>query len=154
MLEAWKFILSERHHVANKYASIIYTLWLEDAISSGEVEVPGGLSAFLSPGAKRAFAQAKWIGPGREEIDPVKRANATRIDISLGLTSHEEEAAERGRHLEEIIDEQVDLYKTYVEKGVPEETARRLVWGTDNVEYQDPPAGQQDQQERNERDAA
>ncbi|HSH27331.1 MAG TPA: phage portal protein, partial [Wenzhouxiangella sp.] len=110
MLEAWKFILSERHHVANKYASIIYTLWLEDAISSGEVEVPGGLAAFLAPGAKRAFSQAKWIGPGREEIDPVKRANATRIDISLGLTSHEEEAAERGRHLEEIIDEQVALY--------------------------------------------
>lgn len=154
MLEAWKFILSERHHVANKYASIIYTLWLEDAISSGEVEVPGGLNAFLAPGAKRAFSQAKWIGPGREEIDPVKRANATKIDISLGLTSHEEEAAERGRHLEEIIDEQVALYQTYLDKGVPEETARRLVWGSENVEYEDPPAAEQDAAERTERDAA
>lgn len=154
MLEAWKFILSERHHVANKYASIIYTLWLEDAISSGDVIVPGGLSGFLAPGAKRAFSQAKWIGPGREEIDPVKRANATKIDISLGLTSHEEEAAVRGRHLEEIVDEQVALYQTYLAKGVPEETARRLVWGAANVEYQDQAAERQDAQERTERDAA
>ncbi len=154
MLEAWKFVLSERHHVANAYASIIYTLWLEDAISSGNIRVPGGLAAFLAPGNKRAFTQAKWIGPGREEIDPVKRANGTRIDISLGLTSHEEEAAERGRHLEEIIDEQVALYQTYLEKGVPEETARRLVWGSENVEFEDSDLEAQDRQERNERPAA
>ena len=137
MLEAWKFVVSERHLVANRYASIVYTLWLEDAISSGEVIVPGGLAAFHQPGAKRAFSQAKWIGPGREEIDPVKRSNATGKDISLGITSHQEEAAERGRHLEEIIDEQVALYKTYQDKGVPEETARRLVWGSANVEFED-----------------
>mgnify|MGYP005850311445 CR=1 FL=1 len=137
MLEAWKFVISERHHVANRYASIIYTLWLEDAISSGEIEVPGGLAAVLAPGGKRAFTQAKWIGPGREEIDPVKRAKATGVDISLGLTSHEEEAAERGRHLDEIIDEQVALYRKYQAKGVPEETARRLVWGSENVEFED-----------------
>lgn len=154
LLEAWKFVLSERHHVANKYASIIYTLWLEDAISSGNIEVPGGLKAFMAPGGKRAFSQAKWIGPGREEIDPVKRSNSTKIDISLGLTSHEEEAAERGRHLDEIVDEQVALYETYLAKGVPEETARRLVWGTANVVYEDQEAELQDADERNERDAA
>ena len=137
MLEAWKFVLSERHHVANRYASIIYTLWLEDSISSGDIPVPGGLGAFLAPGGKRAFSQAKWIGPGREEIDPVKRSNSTRIDISLGLTSHEEEAAARGRQLDEIIDEQTALYRKYQAKGVPEETARRLVWGAANVAFED-----------------
>jgi len=151
MLEAWKFVLSERYHVANRYASIIYTLWLEDAISSGEIQVPGGFGAFMAPGAKRAFTQAKWIGPGREEIDPVKRANATGIDISLGLTSHEEEAAERGRHLEEIIDEQVALYQNYLAKGVPEETARRLVWGSENVKFEDSDMVEEERRENAER---
>ena len=99
--------------------------------------MPGGLGAFLAPGGKRAFSQAKWIGPGREEIDPVKRSNSTRIDISLGLTSHEEEAAARGRQLDEIIDEQTALYRKYQAKGVPEETARRLVWGAANVAFED-----------------
>lgn len=154
MLEAWKFILSERHHVADKYASIIYTLWLEDAISSGEIEVPGGPSAFFAPGAKRAFAQCKWIGPGREEIDPVKRSNATGKDISLGITSHEQEAAERGHDLDELIDEQVAYYNKLLAKGVPEETARRLTWGSENVEYSDLEAEELDRQERSDRDAA
>jgi len=152
MLEAWKFILSERHRVANKYASIIYTLWLEDAISAGEIEIPGGIRAFYQPGAKRAFSQAKWIGPGREEIDPVKRSQATRMEIAMGLTSHEEEAAQRGRDFDELIDEQVRTYNKLLAKGVPDETARRIVWGSDNVEYED--ALEQDRQERNERDAA
>lgn len=137
MLEAWKFILSERHHVANKYAAAIYSLWLEDAIVSGEVTLPRQAPDFYSPGAKRAYAQAKWIGPGKDQIDPVKGEQATRIAISLGLTSHEEEAALRGRDLDTLIDEQVSLFRKLLARGVPEETARRIVWGTDNVAFED-----------------
>lgn len=148
MLEAWKFILSERQHFAIKYANLIYALWLEDAISSGQIVLPRNAPGFWEPGAMRAYCQAKWIGPGRDQIDPVKDAKTTEMELSMSLTTHEEEAARRGRDVDEILDEQVAHFRKMIAKGVPEETARRVVWGRHNVEYVDDDAETQDAAER------
>lgn len=154
MLEAYKFIVSERQNTAVRMANIIYALVLEDAIYSGRLKLPAGAPPFNAPGAKRAYSNAKWIGPGRDQIDPTKEAKATQMELAMGLTSHEEEAARRGRDLDELIHSQVKYYKKLVAAGMPEESARRQAFTPDNVEYVDTDAEEQDRQERNQRDAA
>ncbi|MFW5926836.1 MAG: phage portal protein [Wenzhouxiangella sp.] len=154
MLEAYKFIVSERQNTVIRLANIIYALMLEDAIYSGRIELPRNAPAFNEPGAKRAYCAARWIGPGRDQIDPVKDAQATKMELAMGLTSHEEEAARRGRDPDELIQAQASHFRKLIDAGVPEETARRVVWGADNVEYVDTDAEAMDTAERNERDAA
>lgn len=105
MLEAWKFIISQRHKVAGRYAKSIYTLFLEDAIDAGVIELPTGAPAWGDPGAKRAYSQCTWIGPGRDHIDPKKGSEATEIDMRLGLTTLEEECALRGKDWREIVEQ-------------------------------------------------
>ena len=63
MVEAWKFFTSRRTLIASRFASMIYALWLEEAIDRGEAELPPGAADFYA--VKTALARCDWIGPGR-----------------------------------------------------------------------------------------
>lgn len=106
MLETWRFFTSRRKFIAYPFATAIYSLWLEEAIDRGDVTIPTGAPTFYA--AKAAWTRCKWIGPGRGHIDPLKEANATRIEYYLGLTTLEKEAAERGEDWEEILEQRAE----------------------------------------------
>jgi lambda family phage portal protein len=95
LLDYWRFITGRRSHIVGRFATLIYALWLEEAMDRGEIDIPAGTPSFLE--AKTAWSGCEWIGPGRGQIDPLKEANATKVDLSSGLTTIEIEAAERGR---------------------------------------------------------
>jgi lambda family phage portal protein len=105
MLESWKFIIGERHRVGGRYANEQYSLFLEDAIDSGRVQLPPGAPGFYAPGAKRAYTRADWIGPGREHIDPERGEKATRLALSNATTTLEKECAARGLDWREVLEQ-------------------------------------------------
>lgn len=105
MLEAWKFIIGQRHRVAGKYAGELYALFLEDAIDAGRIELPRQAPGFYAPGAKAAYTRAEWIGPGREHVDPVKGATASEKELAIGTTTLEKECAERGMDWRDVIEQ-------------------------------------------------
>ena len=92
--ETWRTIQRLRAVIVWGFVQPFYTAWLEDAIDTGEVELPEGAPDFYDEPA--AYAQAEWVGPGRGYVDPVKEAQAAIARIKGRISTYEREAAEQG----------------------------------------------------------
>ncbi|MDH5528278.1 MAG: phage portal protein, partial [Nitrospirota bacterium] len=53
----------------------------------------------------QARCRAKWIGPGRGWVDPVKEAKAADMRIQSGISTYEQECAEQGLDWEEQFEQ-------------------------------------------------
>lgn len=125
LLESWRFFSGRRVHIAGRFATQVFALWLEEAIDRGTVEIPPGAPSFYA--MKTAWTRCKWIGPGRGHIDPLKEANATQVELDMGLTTHEKECAERGEDWEEIAEQRAREQKRFKELGIEPPPARTPV---------------------------
>lgn len=92
MLEVWRGWTARRIGFAQRFCAPIRMAVIEEAVDSGRVRIPGGIDALHENTA--AWLRAKWIGPGRGFVDPVKEAQAAAMRVSLGLSTLEDEAAE------------------------------------------------------------
>ncbi|UYO51328.1 phage portal protein [Rhodopseudomonas palustris] len=92
LLEVWRGFTARRGHFAAQFVQPIYAAWLEEAIDKGRVKLPAGAPDFYS--AKAAYCAARWIGPGRGWVDPLKEAQAAAFRIATGLSTLEAETAE------------------------------------------------------------
>jgi len=104
LLEAWRFFMNRRVWVATYWCQPVYELWLEEAINAGKVEAPDYYEN------RMYYARAKWIGPGRGWIDPVKEAQAAEIRMTNMVSTLEIECAEQGLDWNEVL-EQLALEK-------------------------------------------
>lgn len=117
MIEAWKFFSSRRKQVAGRLATLIYALWLEEAIDRGDVELPAGAPDFYT--AKTAWCRCDWIGPGKGHIDPLKEAKADQLEMQMGTLTLEEACAERGQDWEDTLEQIARERKRMQELGIP-----------------------------------
>jgi lambda family phage portal protein len=99
LLESWRYFVTRRAFLTQYWAQPVYELWLEEAVSKGLVEAPDfdRMKAF--------YARAKWIGPGRGWIDPVKEAEAAQVRMATGISTLEAECAEQGLDYNDVIDQ-------------------------------------------------
>ncbi len=124
LLEAWRFFRGRRQWLATHWAMPVYELWLEEAVNLGLVEAPDFY------GSRYAYTRAKWIGPGRGWIDPVKEAQAAQIRMDAGISTLEDECAEQGLDWEEVLEERARERARMEELGLLEaavESSRRPV---------------------------
>lgn len=105
MGETWKFMSSRKKMVADRVASFIYQLWLEEEWNAGRIPVPEGknLSWFYEPGVKDAICSATWIGASRGQIDELKETQAAILRINSGLSTYEKEIARLGEDFREVF---------------------------------------------------
>lgn len=96
LLEASRHFMVRRRALVSDWCEEVYTLWLQEKVMRGEVAAPDYV------GNEWAYSRARWIGPGRGWVDPVKEAEAARMRMELGLSSLADEAAEQGHDWEEI----------------------------------------------------
>lgn len=113
LLEAWRFFITCRHWLSTYWAQPIYELWLEEAIASGLVEAPGFYDN------RAAYCRAKWIGPGRGFIDPVKEIEAAKIRMEAGISTLEDECADQGKDWEEVLEQRAREIEKMKELGIP-----------------------------------
>lgn len=99
LLEAWRFFLNRRAWMATYWCQPVYELWLEEAVNAGMIEAPDFYENW------QYYSRAKWIGPGRGWIDPVKEANAAEIRMRNNISTLEMECAEQGYDWQEILDQ-------------------------------------------------
>ena len=92
MLEAWKTLDRRRSDFAIGFSSPIYCALLEEIMEVEDLPLPKGAPDFMS--ARTAYARAKWMGPGRGNVDPVKERQGAIMGIASGLSSLEDENAE------------------------------------------------------------
>lgn len=116
MLEAWRFFNGKQYYVAGRFASMIYQLWFEEAVERGEIVLPSGLPDFYD--AKSAWTRCTWVGPGRGHIDPLKEANATKVEMSMGLTTLQIEAGVRGRRWQDLVDQRAQEDRYMRKRGI------------------------------------
>lgn len=95
--EAWKAMQSQKRMVADRVASFIYRLWLEEAINRNDLETlkRANVPNFYEGLNAEAYSQADWIGAGRGMIDPLKETQADKLALAAGLTTKEAVIARR-----------------------------------------------------------
>jgi len=103
MTETWKFMQSRKRMVADKFATNVFRLWLEEMINKGEIaSLPRKLLAtngdFMYEGLNMdALARCEWVGAGRGQIDPLKETQAAVLRLKMGLSTYEDEQAILGK---------------------------------------------------------
>lgn len=99
MAETWKSMNAKKKLVADRTASNIYALVLEEEWNAGNLPVPKGrkLSDFYTdPIFREALMRATWIGATRGQIDEMKETQAAVLRIKTGLSTYEEESSRLG----------------------------------------------------------
>jgi len=92
MIEIWRGWTTRRTAFAQGFCQPFFMAWLEEQIMDGHIDLPPNAPDFYANWA--AYARAKWIGPGKGFVDPVKEAQAAAMRVALGMSTLEEEAAE------------------------------------------------------------
>lgn len=105
LAETYKFMQSRKKVVADRFATMIYVLWLEEEINAGRVPLPKGKdkSIFYDPIFREALTACSWIGAQRGQIDEVKETQAAILRINAGLSTYENEAALLGDDFRRIF---------------------------------------------------
>lgn len=108
MTETWKYMQSRKKFVADKFASIIYRLWLEEAINNDHlVSFPKAMAPTLyTKGVLnlkfQAISRADWVGASRGQIDELKETQAAVLRINNGLSTAEDELARLGKDFRKV----------------------------------------------------
>lgn len=120
MNETWKFMQSRKRMVADRFASQIYALWLEEEINAGNIPLPKGKTAawFYEPMVRDALCQCTWIGASRGQVDELKETQAAILRIDSGLSTYEEECARLGKDFREVFAQRAREDRIIKEKGL------------------------------------
>lgn len=109
MSETWKYMQSRKKVVADRLASSIYVLWLEEEINAGNVPLPPGMTVddyYRDPVKREALQACDWIGASRGQIDEKKETEAAVSRIKAGLSTWEKECARLGEDFRKIFRQQ------------------------------------------------
>jgi len=99
LLEAWRFFMSKRRWLSDYWATPVFSLWLEEVVERGLIDLPGFRDN------KTSYCRARWIGAGRGWVDPVKEVKAAQMRIEMGVSTYEDECAEQGKDWEEVFEQ-------------------------------------------------
>lgn len=103
MAETWKFMQARKKLVADKFATVCFRLWLEEAINKNEISaLPANRAKILYTGGRLnlkfdALSKCDWIGASRGQIDEYKETQAAVLRITNGLSTAEDELARLGK---------------------------------------------------------
>jgi lambda family phage portal protein len=105
MNETWKFMQSRKKLVADRLATNIYMLWLEEAIGRGLIPLPPGKTRdwFYEPMVKEALCVCTWIGASRGQIDEKKETESAGLRMKLMLSTLEDECSRLGKDWRKVI---------------------------------------------------
>lgn len=108
MLQSWRTLIRRRGSFSTRYAAQVYGAWLEEALDPKDGHLrdvlPHGAPPF--PELRTAYAHARWIGPGRGWVDPVKEPAGEVLKLDAGLITLEESTATiSGRYYLDNLDE-------------------------------------------------
>lgn len=120
MVETWKFMQARKKMFADRFASSVYALWLEEQINAGEIPLPAGKTAahFYEGLNKEAYCKCEWIGAARGQIDELKETQAAALRLEKGLSTYEDEISRTGRDFREVFAQQAREKRMRQELGI------------------------------------
>jgi lambda family phage portal protein len=133
--ESWKYFMGDRKFIASRFATTIFSLWLEEAISKGIIRLPNGVNFWQS---RSAICRCDWIGSGRMSIDGIKEVKESILLIESGLSTYQKELAKMGEDYIEIFEQQVREMDIRERKGLPKPSwVQAEAFAPDQPEQQD-----------------
>jgi lambda family phage portal protein len=106
MSETWKFMNAKKKSVADRFASMAYSLWLEEDMNAGNVPLPKGRTKddfYEDPVFREALLSCTWIGASRGQIDEMKETQAAMLRIKGGLSTYEIECSRLGEDFRRVF---------------------------------------------------
>lgn len=103
MAETWKFMQARKKLVADRFASLVFRLWLEEAINKNQITTfPKRKAGTLYTGGVLnlkfdAISRCDWVGASRGQIDELKETQAAVLRINNNLSTAEDELARLGK---------------------------------------------------------
>lgn len=106
---------------ADRAATQVYQLWVEEEIASGNLPLPPGRNRtdFYRPLMKDAYTKCAWIASGRGQVDELKETQAAMLRIKSGLSTYEIEAAKLGVDWRELAAQRSKEEKVFVDLNLP-----------------------------------
>ncbi|MEQ0775906.1 phage portal protein [Paraburkholderia tropica] len=134
MLEAWKTLHRRRYDFVIGFAQPIYSNFLEESVEVDDYPMPssGEIPSYIE--ARGAYSRARWMGPGKGYVDPVKEKQGAILGLDAGLSSLEDECAEQGIDWREVADRRANEADYYRRRGLPP-----LSWSTNPASEADKP---------------
>jgi lambda family phage portal protein len=120
LLEAWRFFIGRRNWLGLGFYQPVYELWLEEMVNAGEIEAPNYYEN------RAAYCRARWIGPGRGWVDPLKEAQAAELRMDIGVSTLENECAEQGLDWEEVLEQMAEERERMLELNLPLRTPQGM----------------------------
>lgn len=99
--EVWRHVQSLLDAFVSQAIVPIYYGVIEEAFDRGYIKPPKGAPDFHDVPA--AYLAARWIGPGRGYVDPVKEAQGSSLRMGSLTSSLERECAEVGLDWYEVV---------------------------------------------------
>ncbi|MBB5985924.1 phage portal protein [Sphingobium lignivorans] len=102
MADTWRFMQARKKSVADKFATIIFRLWLEEMINANALSTfPASKAPMLYTNGRlnmkfEAISRCEWIGASRGQIDELKETQAAVLRINNNLSTREDEIARLG----------------------------------------------------------
>lgn len=106
MGQTWKYMQGRKKNVADRFATMVYLLWLEEEINAGNVPLPPGFTLdtfYRDPVMREALCACDWIGASRGQIDELKETQSALMRIKGGLSTHEQECARLGSDYRKVF---------------------------------------------------
>lgn len=106
MGETWKYMMAKKKAIADRFASAVYMLWLEEEINAGNIPLPPGMTIadfYADPVKRAALCACDWIGASRGQIDELKETQAAIERIKSGLSTFEKECARLGEDFRKVF---------------------------------------------------
>lgn len=98
LAETGKRMRVEKRKVADRFASIFYRLWLEEALNKGEItSMPRKAPNWYDGMNADAYSACTWIGANMGQIDGLKETQAAVLRLNNGLGTYEDELAALGQ---------------------------------------------------------
>lgn len=114
--EVWRHIQMMFAAFVDQVVLPIHYAQLEEAFDRGYIKPPKGAPDFWD--APGAYLRARWIGPGRGYVDPVKEAQGATQRVAGMISTLEDENADMGRDLTDTLDQLADEEEMRQERGL------------------------------------
>jgi lambda family phage portal protein len=105
MVETGKYMNSRKKIIADRLASSIFNLWLEEEFSRGEIPLPPNAPNFWEGLNREAYSRCQWIGASRGQIDELKETQAAVLRINSGMSTLEIESGRLGLDWRVLLDQ-------------------------------------------------
>lgn len=106
MNETHKTMQSAKRMTADRFASHVFLMWLEEAFAMGEITSLSRRSPNFWDGMNREYyGRAEWIGASRGQIDELKETQAAVLRLKYGLSTREDELARLGKDWRRVFDQ-------------------------------------------------